>query len=357
MKHKTNPEEKIPAENTIDGPGSQLRKARERKGLEQSKVAAQLHLSQEMIQALEWDDYEKLPAAVFVQGYLKNYARLLGVDEAVVIRAYQDLQPDSDQQPLPRNQPDDVARELHSDHRQIRYTAWGVLLALGVLIFFWWQGRMNPAEPPATIDETPDMIEPAFSPAAEDALSLAPEQDSPAVQDALSLAPEQDSPAVQDAPDNPAPVTLENRIVPSADFTSQTEPATGSSPAPSEPEAETAPMAEAPSYPAVSEEVPSLEKGEPEKSPAQAQSAVAGMVVFEFTGPCWVEVRDVNGRARINGVMREGTRRSLGSQLGPFRVVIGDINVARVSVNGEAYNLRQHTRGKVARFTLDPSKL
>lgn len=342
MKHKTNPEEKVPAENTIDGPGSQLRKARERKGLEQSKIAAQLHLSQDMIKALEWDDYEKLPAAVFVQGYLKNYARLLGVDEAVVIRAYQDLQPDSDQQPLPRNQPDDVARELHSDHRLIRYTVWGVLLAVGVLIFFWWQGRMNQAEPPATADETRDLIEPAFSPAAEDALSLAPEQDSP---------------AVQDVPDNPAPVTLENRIVPSADFTPQTEPATGSSLAPSEPEVETAPMAEAPSYPAVSEEVPSLETAELETSLAQEQSAVAGMVVFEFTGPCWVEVRDVNGRARIIGVMREGTRRSLGTQLGPFRVVIGDINVARVSVNGEAYNLQQHTRGKVARFTLDPSKL
>jgi cytoskeleton protein RodZ len=342
MKHKTNPEEKVPAENTIDGPGSQLRKARERKGLEQSKMAAQLHLSQEMIQALEWDDYEKLPAAVFVQGYLKNYARLLGVDETAVIRAYQDLQPDPDQQPLPRNQPDDVARELHSDHRLIRYTAWGVLLAVGVLIFFWWQGRMNPAEPPATAEETPDMIEPGFSPAAEDALSLAPDQASP---------------AVQDEPDEPAPATLDNRIVPSADFTSQAEPAIGSSPPSSEPEVETAPMVEAPSYPAVSDELPSLETSGPETSPAPAQSAVAGMVVFEFTGPCWVEVRDVNGRTRIIGVMREGTRRSLDTQLGPFRVVIGDIKVARLSVNGEAYNLQQHTRGKVARFTLDPSKL
>jgi hypothetical protein len=55
--------------------------------------------------------------------------------------------------------------------------------------------------------------------------------------------------------------------------------------------------------------------------------------------------------------MRDGVSRSLDAQLGPFRVVIGDIKAARLSVNGEAYDLTRHTRGKVARFTLDPSRL
>jgi cytoskeleton protein RodZ len=59
MKQKTASEENSQSESTVNGPGSQLRKARERKGLEQAKVAAQLHLSQSIIQALERDDYDK----------------------------------------------------------------------------------------------------------------------------------------------------------------------------------------------------------------------------------------------------------------------------------------------------------
>ena len=56
-------------------------------------------------------------------------------------------------------------------------------------------------------------------------------------------------------------------------------------------------------------------------------------------------------------MMRDGTSRRLDAELGPFRVVIGDIQVARLSVNGDDYDLTRHTRGKVARFTLDPSRL
>ena len=168
MKNKTAPEESKQAEGTIDGPGSQLRKARERQGLEQAKVAAQLHLSQSLVQALEWDDYEKLPSPVFVQGYLRNYARLLGVNEDAVIRAYQDLNPRTDQMPLPKNQPDNVARELQGDHRLVRFMTWGVVVMLGVLLFFWWQGRMNlpETEPSATVEEG-DTLAPGATPADE----------------------------------------------------------------------------------------------------------------------------------------------------------------------------------------------
>jgi cytoskeleton protein RodZ len=105
------------------------------------------------------------------------------------------------------------------------------------------------------------------------------------------------------------------------------------------------------------EPVAQVEPLVPEEPPAAPVSAAEGVVVFEFSGPCWVEVRDNTGRARIIGMMRDGIRRRLDAQLAPFRVVIGDIQVARVSVNGEAYDLGRHTRGKVARFTLDPSRL
>jgi cytoskeleton protein RodZ len=68
-------------------------------------------------------------------------------------------------------------------------------------------------------------------------------------------------------------------------------------------------------------------------------------------------VRDPTGRARIIGEMRSGVRRTLNAQLGPFNVVIGDVNAASLTINGTAYDLSRHARGKVARFTLDPSQM
>lgn len=337
MKNKTVPEESTQAEGTIDGPGSQLRKARERQGLEQAKVAAQLHLSQSLIQALEWDDYEKLPSAVFVQGYLRNYARLLGVNEDAVIRAYQDINPPrADQAPLPRNQPDNVARELHGDNRLVRFMTWGVVVVLGVMLFFWWQGRMSLPEP-----------EPAAP--AEQGGVMAPAENLPTPLESIPEPAEsvrEPATALPDMGESPQP----NLAQPPRQETPVEPAMTESLAQPEAPPAEALP-AEAPGEPAQSAE------SAPQAAPEQPVAPMpAGSVVFEFSGPCWVEVRDPTGRVRIFGEMHEGMRKVLDAQLGPFQVVLGDIGVVRLTVNGQAYDLKRRTRGKVARFTLDPSR-
>ncbi len=48
-------------------------------------VAANLNLRVSVIEALERDDYTDLPGPTFVRGYLRGYARLLGVDENEVV--------------------------------------------------------------------------------------------------------------------------------------------------------------------------------------------------------------------------------------------------------------------------------
>jgi cytoskeleton protein RodZ len=117
-------------------------------------------------------------------------------------------------------------------------------------------------------------------------------------------------------------------------------------------------MEESAQTPSAEPETASL-TGTPEVTSDTALEPVAatGSVLFEFIGNCWIEVRDASGRARILGVKSEGLRRILNLNAGPFKVVIGDIHAVKVSVNGKPYNLRAHARGKVARFTLDPSRL
>ena len=70
------------------GAGPILRKAREQLGLSIFEVSEKLYLTEHFVRALEAGDYGKLPSEVFVKGYMKSYALLLGVDVEQVMEAY-----------------------------------------------------------------------------------------------------------------------------------------------------------------------------------------------------------------------------------------------------------------------------
>lgn len=68
--------------------GAQLRAARDRRQLKLEEVARELHLDPGIIRAIEADDQSALPAPIFVQGYVRNYARLVGLPEEELIRQF-----------------------------------------------------------------------------------------------------------------------------------------------------------------------------------------------------------------------------------------------------------------------------
>lgn len=70
--------------------GAQLCAARKKHKLDIEKVAQELHLDSSVIRALENDEHEKLPALIFVQGYLKSYGRLVGLPVEQLIKDYSD---------------------------------------------------------------------------------------------------------------------------------------------------------------------------------------------------------------------------------------------------------------------------
>lgn len=60
--------------------GEQLRAARLRKGLSEADIAASLKVPVRYIEALDRGDPAGLPEPAFVRGYVRGYARLVGVD-------------------------------------------------------------------------------------------------------------------------------------------------------------------------------------------------------------------------------------------------------------------------------------
>jgi cytoskeletal protein RodZ len=68
--------------------GTRLRDARIAHKLKSGDVAEELHLDVGIIEAIECGDMTALPAPIFVQGYVRSYARLVGLPEDELIREF-----------------------------------------------------------------------------------------------------------------------------------------------------------------------------------------------------------------------------------------------------------------------------
>lgn len=79
------------SETDMPSGGKQLRDARESRGLSVDEVASQLHLTAQQIAALEAEDFSRLPEPTYVCGYVRNYARFLGLSSDQVIKCYPNL--------------------------------------------------------------------------------------------------------------------------------------------------------------------------------------------------------------------------------------------------------------------------
>jgi cytoskeletal protein RodZ len=118
-------------------------------------VAADLNLRTEVIEALEAGDYSNLPERTYVRGYLRAYARLLGIHEEEVLedlpeihrargglgsvlpvmgraalRSAQNVPKTAVFKPAPRN--------------WVRATIWSVLVVI-LILFAWWVSGLRPS--------------------------------------------------------------------------------------------------------------------------------------------------------------------------------------------------------------------
>ncbi|MBU2037381.1 helix-turn-helix domain-containing protein [Patescibacteria group bacterium] len=68
--------------------GAKLKKIREEAGLTKEKVSQLLSLPVKYIDYLEREEIEKLPADVYTEGFLRKYAKLLEIDEKLLVSEY-----------------------------------------------------------------------------------------------------------------------------------------------------------------------------------------------------------------------------------------------------------------------------
>ena len=324
----------------VERPGQRLRAERESRGIEIERIAAQLHLRREVVEALEQDRYEALPAPVFITGYLSNYARLLGIDSQSIVQSYRaSLSPIEPPMPHAMSAP---PRSVHAGGLWVSLISLALIGAVIAMVVLWWQDRSR-LEPGFASDLAPSLFGQAPPAAEPDSGTESPlDQTSAAVMDP-PVDPTLEPVADQPPPAETAASTAASAVQPVAPPMAPATPP----PAPSQPVPD-APSA--PSQPPAATAQPALvaEDAEP------ADEATSAEIVLEFSGATWVTVRGSDGKVVLNGEMRDGDRRVLGGQP-PYKFVIGNAAATRMTVGGEPFDVVNRSRGNVARFSLDPT--
>lgn len=158
--------------------GAAFRAARENLGMSLADAARQLRLSARQVEALEADDYAHLPSAIFVRGFIRNYAKLLQIDaEPLLAQAGRVIpaKPESVIVPQPHGAPFPTGRERF--WRQ--YAMVGVVLALGIpFVVYELVREPEPVKTAATTPATPAAV--AVAPAVTQAVSPAVAEAAPA---------------------------------------------------------------------------------------------------------------------------------------------------------------------------------
>ena len=132
----------VSAENVRTRPGSLLLAQRETLELSLQHVADELNLTMHYVKAMESDSYDKLPGDVFVKGYIRSYARLLGLDPDQMLEIYRDFTTHK----LARKE---EAIKRHARRRMDKNRPWIIFSGIAfvvVAIVLWWLSSGNEAD-------------------------------------------------------------------------------------------------------------------------------------------------------------------------------------------------------------------
>lgn len=126
--------------------GELLRSEREKRGFSIEQVSSATKIGVKILQLIEEDRYSSLPALPFVKGFVRNYARFLGLESERLLADYHDfLVQNSQQRPNREGGMSGYAFE-RPEGEQARRTLWlvmGGMTVLGGLVFFLFKPALK----------------------------------------------------------------------------------------------------------------------------------------------------------------------------------------------------------------------
>lgn len=134
-------------------PGSFLQEARQQRYLSVEEVADQLRIRPVYLLAIEADAFDQLPGESYARGYLREYARLLGQDSAVVLQLYENWRKQAN---LPERQQPFQPLSFWQRHGPERWMLWLPPLVLMMGALFWTAFLQEPSPLPERVKAVPE---------------------------------------------------------------------------------------------------------------------------------------------------------------------------------------------------------
>ncbi|MDA0149136.1 cytoskeleton protein RodZ [Vibrio sp. LaRot3] len=304
--------------------GTILKNKREELGLSQKQIADRLRLRISIIENIEDNQFESDQVATFTRGYLRSYAKAVGIDEEVVFSALDDCGSAQQQEQKMQSFSRQTNREKHDS--RIMLITWGIVAVIvGISSVWWWQNQQKDVvdlvAQEELIDSTPDAQLETIA-AEQPALDVAPLE-------TIEAESEPQQPVVEEnASNDEAQVEAPQASTQQA---SQDDAATKAAKTESAPEAQAAEP---------------VTPSEPQTEPVALNS-----LVINFNGDCWIQVKDATGKTLVSRVKNAGEELKLEGKK-PYKVILGAPENVSITLASEPVDLSGYTAGKVARFTL-----
>ena len=314
-------------------PGETLRQARENNGWTLAEVAMKLNLTASSLSNLEAGAFDKLPGHTFARGYIRAYAKLLGMDQTALVHEF-DLYTGTDANGSSVHSLGRIEEPVRISHTILRIVSLLLLIAVIGGGFIWWQDQ--------TSMRTKDLI------------GLAPEHVEVEGADGTTQIHPLDEPEDQavaeakvEAQSTVEAQTAEEQTQSSALALplASAPAATASAPVAavtSDPSAPAAPVAPTPAATPVAPAVAPVES---------APVAGAGKVAVQYNADCWTQVTDATGKVLFGGLKRKGENLEVSGKP-PLSLRLGFARSAQVTYNGQAVDVAPFTSGETARLKL-----
>jgi len=310
-------------------------------------VALKLNLTVTSLSNLEAGAFDKLPGHTFARGYIRAYAKLLGMDQTVLVQQF-DQSTGTDSQGSNVHALGRIEEPVRVSHTILRIVSLLLLVAVIGGGFVWWQDQTSQRSKDVTslapehvevegadgttqihpIDEPEDQA--VAEGQAEGATALAlPQSETTAESTGAEPVAPATAPAAPAATTPAAPVHTPAPVVAAPATPAPNAPAT---PAPTV----TAPVVAATPAPTAEAAVP---------------AAGDGQVQLQFTADCWAQVTDGRGKVLFSGLKHKGDSVSVSGKP-PLAVRLGVARAAQVSYNGQPVDIAPFTSGETARLKL-----
>lgn len=295
--------------------GALLVSARNTASFNQADVAEQINLPKHIVKALEDDDFDNLPESTYVRGYLRNYARAVGIDAEGLIKIYDEQ---FHQEPVVEQ----AKRSGQSYDPAILWSTAAVLSILVGLVVTWWSDNHQPPETSVELVSNQTSVSGENG----EGIVVTNEQSSSEAQAKIKSVNQ----AVEQQVSQPTELSIKEGEHGDVDNS-------GSE---------------------VITEDQQLAMEEESRNPNLITSIDGAQVItVTYTEKSWTEIRDADSNTLMQGLIEPGVVRNLSGKP-PFEIFLGNAPGVIIEVNGLYFDHSQYSRSNhTARFQVSSGSL